>query len=63
MDNISSMYVANRFLEAMLGDPKMVTAWWHSPNYSFGMKTPYEVFQKNPKIVVDYLHGCAEDDY
>ena len=39
----------------LLGSQDFVEAWWNSPNVFFGLKTPLEVYETNPKIVSGYL--------
>lgn len=30
-------------------------AWWNGKNMAFGMKTPHEKFQSDPRSVYEYL--------
>lgn len=46
----------NVMLEALLGDPSLVSVWWGSPNKSFYNKTPDEMYSINKELVEDYIH-------
>lgn len=55
--------VINRYLQAMLGYPELVDAWWTSKNKAFDGKTPDEVYQTGVdgrKRVYDYVVGCSD---
>lgn len=45
----------NTSLLALVGDPKLVEAWWTSSNRAFDGKTPDEVFACDPQAVCDYI--------
>lgn len=34
--------------------------WWSSRNKAFEMKTPEEMFEKNPEVVYNYLVGHVD---
>lgn len=38
-----------------LGKRELVENWWSSPNWTFDMNTPAEMWQKEQDKVVDYL--------
>ena len=52
----------NKMLLALLGSQSFVDTWWNSPNIVFGLKTPRDMYYKNPRRVADYLgvHIAAE---
>jgi hypothetical protein len=52
----------DKMLYALLGRHELVEQWWHSSNHYFGLKTPYEVYQKNEagrKAVLNYVENAA----
>lgn len=38
-----------------LGNSELVQNWWSSPNWTFDMHTPAEMWQKEQDKVIDYL--------
>ncbi len=53
----------DRMLESLVGKG-MVDKWWQSPNKAFGDKKPIDVFETDPRSVVDYLMGhCYGGEY
>ena len=50
----------DKMLKALLGSDEFVEKWWQSPNLSFNMKTPFEVFVQDAEgrhSVFDYFAG------
>lgn len=48
----------NRILYAVIGDWRMVDAWWGSSNHAFDGKTPNEVYwsgEEGREAVADYI--------
>ena len=53
-------------LKALLGSDEFVEKWWQSPNISFNMKTPFEVFVQDVEgrnSVFNYLAGHCEGSW
>lgn len=58
--------VINRYLQAMLGRPELVDAWWHSKNKTFDMKTPDEIYQTGAdgrNRVYQYVISCSDGSW
>ena len=49
----------NGLLFAITGSNTLVDRWWSTPNKEFGMQTPVEVFQTDPKSVAKYILSYA----
>jgi hypothetical protein len=52
----------DKMLYALLGSNELVERWWTGPNHFFGLKTPYEVFEKNEagrQAVLKYVENAA----
>jgi len=55
--------VINRYLQAMLGRPDLVDAWWDSKNKAFDGKTPNELYLSGAEgrnRVYHYVIGCSD---
>lgn len=46
-------------LFAIIGDQTLVERWWNSPNKSFDMALPIDLFVVNPERVRDYIFKAA----
>lgn len=42
-------------LRKVIRTPKRIEKWWDRPNEAFKLKTPNEVWETTPHLVVDYL--------
>ena len=50
----------NECLMAMLGSEQLVSRWWDSPNRSFDMKTPNEMWEEDYDRVRSYVVGFLQ---
>lgn len=53
----------DQVLKAMLGSDELVRHWWNGPNRAFNNRTPSDMFDIDPDIVVSYILGYASGDY
>ena len=53
----------NRLLVPLLGNLLLVNLWWNTPNYSFDMQTPEDVWEYDRKRVFEYIRSQYSGDY
>jgi hypothetical protein len=53
----------NRLLMPLLGNQRLVNLWWDTPNHSFDMKTPADVWDYDQKQVFEYIRRQYSGDY
>lgn len=53
----------NLILLTVLGSTDLVEKWWNSSNKEFGLNTPREIFDKEPKRVIEYILTHTRGDY
>lgn len=47
--------LCNTLLHKLIRTPRKMEKWWDRPNEAFKLKTPNQVWQTTPHLVVDYL--------
>lgn len=53
----------NRLLMPLLGNQRLVNLWWDTPNHSFDMQTPADVWEYDRKQVFEYIRRQYSGDY
>jgi len=46
----------NEMLFALIGSAELIAQWWKSPNWHFKLKTPEDVWERDPGEVFNYVY-------
>ncbi len=57
VESYESYYKArmDKLLLALVGSEDLVNKWWLSPNKAFDMQQPADVYEQDPKKVINYI--------
>lgn len=50
-------------LHALLGNAHVIELWWTTPNKAFNDETPAVVFDRDDRLVYNYLVGFCSGGY